>query len=376
MQKTTLNTPQDCEDLLEGALWMGTGGGGSYAEGMEKLKKVLDEGLILAWVEKDDLPDETWTATIGLHGSIAPLSSETLQEISDNELTETEEWYPVKAVKALGNFLGRDFKCIVPAELGPDSVAISLAVGAYLDIPVVDGDYIGRAVPEEHQSTYCLYKKDSNLFAGVDRWGNSVFINNAVNTHALERIAKMLAVAAYGDIAVAKTPLLAEEMKKIVVPGTLSQCLNIGQALRSARENGSDPINAAVKVSGGWRLFDGMVTSIETEDKDGYFFGTVIITGHENFQGQELRVWFKNENQISWLNGESWICSPDLLSLVYSENGRGICNAELKEGDQVAVIGMKGLDDFRTEFGLSLAGPAHFGYNIKYTPIETQINSR
>ena len=48
----------------------------------------------------------------------------------------------------------------------------------------------------------------------MDRWGNSVFINNAVNTHALERIAKMLAVAAYGDIAVAKTPLLAEEMKK------------------------------------------------------------------------------------------------------------------------------------------------------------------
>jgi len=29
MARTVLKTVQDCEDFLEGALWMGTGGGGS-----------------------------------------------------------------------------------------------------------------------------------------------------------------------------------------------------------------------------------------------------------------------------------------------------------------------------------------------------------
>ena len=370
MASTVLRTLQDCEDLLEGALWLGTGGGGSFDEGMEKLKKTVDDGLSLEWVEIDDIPDDIWTVTIGLHGSIAPLSPETLREIASNGLTETREWYLVKAVRELGEFLGHDFKCLVSAELGPDSVAIPLAAGAYLGIPVVDGDYVGRAVPEEAQSTYCLHRMQSNLFAGVDRWGNSIFVKNAVNTHALERIAKMLAVASYGDIAVATTPLIAEEMKKILVAGTLSRCLKIGQTLRASRKNGRDPIDAAVEVADGWRLFDGTVVSLETEDRDGYYFGTAQVEGSGDFQGQVLKVWFKNENLITWLNGSPWVCSPDLVTFVYRENGRGVYNAELKEGDEVAVVGMKGVEGFRTEYGLTLAGPGHFGFEIDYRPIE------
>ncbi len=350
---------------------MGTGGGGSYQEGKKLLKEVIDEGLAINWVDAENIPDDVWTVTVGLHGSIAPLSQETLDEIRCQGLAEaTDEWYLVKAVRELGEALDYDFGCIVPAELGPDSVAIPLAVGARMEIPVVDGDYIGRAVPEETQSTYCLYGKQRNLFAGADRWGNTVFVKHAVNTHALERMAKMLAVASYGDIAVATTPLLAAEMKHILVPGTLSQCLQIGKTIRLARENGADPIDAVLEMVGGWRLFDGWVSRLETEDRDGYYYGTVYIEGRGKFAGQTLKIWFKNENQVTWLNGEPWICSPDLVSLIYRENGRGIYNGELKEGDEVAAIGLQGVEAFRSEAGLSLAGPRHFGFDIDYVPIE------
>ena len=371
MERTVLQTLQDCQDLLQGALWMGTGGGGSFDGGIKLLKEVLEQGLRLEWVDAQSIPDDTWTVTVGLHGSIAPLSQETLDEISRSGLTkESGEWYLIKAVQELSAFLGHDFKCMVPAELGPESIAIPLAVGARLGISVVDGDYIGRAVPEETQSTYCLYGKQSNLFAGVDKWGNTILVTHAVNTHSLERIAKMLAVAAYGDIAVATTPLVAKEMKDILVPGTLSKCLKIGRAIRSSRDNGADPIDTALKAIGGWRLFEGTVERLETDDRDGYMFGTTHITGAGSFYGQTLDVWFKNENQVSWLNGNPWVCSPDLLTLVYKEDGRGIYNAELDEGDQVVAIGMKGLEAFRTEHGLNLAGPRHYGFDIDYVPIE------
>jgi DUF917 family protein len=375
MPRTELKTIEDCENLLEGALWLGTGGGGSYQEGLELLQEVLDESLCLGWVNLEDISDDVWTVTVGLHGSIAPLSTEILDEIHNEGLTEaTDEWYLVKAVKELSVSLGLEFGCVVPSELGPDSVAIPLAVGARLDVPVVDGDYIGRAVPEETQSTYCLYGKQSNLFAGVDRWGNSVFVKKAVNTHSLERMAKMLAVASYGDIAVATTPLIAEEMKRIIVPGTLSQCLKIGQAIRHARKNGDDPISAALEEVSGWRLFEGRVAQLETEDRDGYYFGNVHIEGQGKHDGQRLQVWFKNENQVTWLNGEPWVCSPDLVSLVYQGNGRGIYNAELKQDDDVVVIGIRGLDCFRTQKGLALAGPRHYGYDIEYIPIEALMD--
>jgi len=371
MDSSSLRTIQDCEDLLEGALWMGTGGGGSFDEGLILLKEIMDEGLNLEWVDPATIPDDTWTVTVGLHGSIAPLSQEILEQIQQAGLNEcADEWYLVKAVKELGGFINHDFGCMVAGELGPGSLAISLAVSARLGVPIVDGDYIGRAVPEETQSTYRLYGKHSNFFAAVDRWGNTIFVKKAVNTHSLERMAKMLAIASYGDIAVATTPLIAEDMKRILVPGTLTQCLKIGQTIRQARVNGADPIDKAIESINGWRVFDGTVVSLKTEDRDGYFFGTVLIKGSGAFQDQILKVWFKNENQVTWLNGCPWICSPDLISLVYRENGRGIYNAELKEADEVAVVAIKGIEDFRTEYGLTLAGPGHFGFEIDYRPIE------
>lgn len=374
MESTVLRTLQDCENLLEGAVWLGTGGGGSYEEGITVLRDIFEKGLPLEWVPLEMIPDDTWTVTIGLHGSIAPLSPEILNEIKDQGLTEDmDEWYLVKAVKELAGFLGHDYKCIVPAELGPDSVAIPLAVGALLGVPVVDGDYVGRAVPEELQSTYCLYEKQSNNFAGVDKWGNIIIVKNAVNNNAFERIAKMLAVASFGDIAVATTPLIAEEMKEIVVPGTLSKCLKIGRALRDARSAGVNPVNAVLKTIDAWHLFEGTVVGLETEDRGGYYYGTTNIKGAGDFQGQTLDVWFKNENLVSWLNGDPWVCSPDLLSLVDSQSGRGIYNAELKVGDQVTAIGMKGVEGFRSEHGLNLAGPRYFGFDIDYVPIEELV---
>jgi len=371
MERTTLRTLRDCEDLLEGALWMGTGGGGSLEDGIALLKEVLEEGLPLEWVDADSIPDDVWTATVGLHGTIAPASQEILDEINRIGLSEASgDWYIARAVKELGKFLGHEYGCIVPAELGPESVAIPLTVGARLGISVVDGDYIGRAVPEELQSTYCLNGKQSDQFASVDKWGNVALVRDIANTQTFERIAKMLALAAFGATAVATTPLIAQEMKKILVPGTLTRCLRIGRALRRGRGAGECPVNAALNSCGGWRLFEGVVVGLDTVDRDGYFFGDVRIKGAGEYGGQTLDVWFKNENQVSWLNGSPWVCSPDLLSLVYKESGRGIYNAELKAGDEVIAVGMKGVEAFRTEKGLNLAGPRHYGFDIEYTPIE------
>ena len=111
---------------------------------------------------------------------------------------------------------------------------------------VVDGDYIGRAVPEETRSTYCLFGKQGMFFTSADRWGNITIVKKAANPHSLERLAKMLAVAAYGNTAVAGIPLMGREMKEIVVRDTLSTCLRIGRALRQPRQENADPVAAGL----------------------------------------------------------------------------------------------------------------------------------
>ena len=182
----------------------------------------------------------------------------------------------------------------------------------------------------------------------------------------------MLAVSAYGETAVATTPLVAREVKEILVHGTYTKCLEIGRALRSARNNGTDPVDAGLKAAGGWRLFEGKVSKVEAGTLNGYWVGSVRIEGTGEHRGHTLDVWFKNENLVSWLNGEPWVCSPDLLALLHP-GGRGIYNTDFREAEEIVAIGMKGVEGFRTEHGLKLAGPRHFGFDIDYVPIEELI---
>jgi DUF917 family protein len=373
-----LETLQDCEDFVRGCLFMATGGGGRVQWGMGMLKEALEEGVPLEWVDADDIPDDAWTVTAYGMGSIAPVSQETLDEIERLGLVNKFGDRSIEeAVKELGNYLGQPIGCLVAAELGAGNTPAPLVTAARLGIPVVDGDYAGRAIPDEMQGTPYLYGKQSWPFASVDQWGNVAIVTYTVSPHMLERIGKMLAVAAYGKTTMAATPLPGREMKEIVIRGTLSKCLALGRAMRQAGEKGEDPINAALEVSGGWRLFEGVVTRKEWEDREGYMFGTTHIQGRGDYAGQTLEVWFKNENHVSWLNGEAWVCSPDLLTLVYKESGEGTSNTLITAGDEVVAVGMKGLEAFRTEFGLNQAsGPRYFGFDIDYVPIEDLMKGR
>jgi DUF917 family protein len=378
MPSGKLQSPEDCEDFILGCLFLGTGGGGSPEWGRRMLKGALEDGITPEWVDADDIPDDVWTVTPYGMGSIAPVSQDTQQEIERLGLVRRfGDEAMAEVVKELGEYLGKPIGCLVAAEIGAGNSPAPLVTGARLGIPVVDGDYAGRAVPEEMQATTYLYGKSSWPVASVDKWGDVAIVKSAVSSHMNERIGKMLAVAAYGSTTMAGTPLPAREMKEVLVHGTLTKCLAIGQAMREARTKDDDPIDAALRVTGGWRLLEGVVTGKEWEDRGGYMFGTTHVKGSGAYKGQTLDVWFKNENHVSWLNGEPWICSPDLVSLVYRDSGEGTTNSHIKEGDDVVAVGMKGLEAFRTDFGLNrAAGPRYFGFDINYVPIEKLVTQR
>lgn len=377
MPRGKLENLQDCEDFVRGCLFMATGGGGGILWGLSMLSDALKDGLSLEWVDADDIPDDVWTVTPHAVGTIAPADEETLKEIQQAELVDRFGNRSMeKAVQELSNHLGRPIGCIVPGELGAGNTPAPLVTGARLGIPVVDGDYAGRSVPEEMQGLPYLHGKQSWPFASVDRWGNVAIVTHCASPQMQERIGKMLGMAAYGYTTVAATPLPGREMKEILLRGSLSKCLRIGVTMRRAREKGLDPIDAGLEVVGGWRLFEGVVTSKAWENRDGYMVGTTRIQGSGSYQGQTLDVWFKNENLVSWLNGKPWVCSPDLVTLAYKDSGDGTTNTHLANGDHVVAVGMKGSEAFRTEFGLNrAAGPRHFGFDIEYVPIENLIGN-
>jgi DUF917 family protein len=179
---------------------MATGGGGSAEEGREVFTAALEEGLKIEWVDAGDISDDTWTVSPYTMGSIAPPSPETQAAIARLGLVDRLGHRAMEvAVRELEQYVGVKIGAIVPVELGADSTPDPLVTGARLGIPVVDGDYVGRAVPEEMQNITYLYGKEGWPFTSVDRWGNVCIVKEACSHHMMERIGKMLSVAAYGD---------------------------------------------------------------------------------------------------------------------------------------------------------------------------------
>jgi DUF917 family protein len=372
MSRGALHNQQDCEDFSRGCLFMGTGGGGGPEWGRTMLNTALAEGLKLEWVDVLEIPDDAWTCTAYGMGSIAPPSPEAQAQIRRMGLADRYgPWAMEVAVRELAAYAGVEMGALVSSELGAGNTPAPLVTGARLGIPVVDGDYAGRAIPEEMQGTPYLFGKNSWPFSSVDMWGNVVIAKETCNAYMLERIGKMLAVAAFGKCTIAATLLSGREMKEIIVPGTLTRCLELGRAIRRAQEAGRDPIEAAVAFTGGWLLFEGEVTSKDWEDREGYMFGTSHIRGTGDYADHTLDVWFKNENHVSWLDGKPFVSSPDLVVIADRQTGEGVTNTVLNAGMEVAVVGIKGLEAFRSERGLAAAGPRYFGFDVDYVPIES-----
>ena len=62
--------------------------------------------------------------------------------------------------------------------------------------------------------------------------------------------------------------------------------------------------------------------------------------------------------------------SPDIVSVVDLKTGDSIVNPNLKEEDEVAVIGLKARPEFRNSKGISILGPRYFGFNFDYVQLK------
>jgi len=111
----------------------------------------------------------------------------------------------------------------------------------------------------------------------------------------------------------------------------------------------------------------------DTESREGYFWGTHEFRGSGDFSGQQFKIWVKNENHVTWLNGEPYVTSPDIITVVDAGTCEPTINPDVAEGKDYVVIGMKADEKFRSERGLAVLCPNYFGFEIDYRPIETIV---
>ncbi len=377
MADTVLEDLTAIEDFVRGCTFMGTGGGGDPSKGIESLASEVEKGATIRFTNSESIPDDEWTACPFLMGSIAPRTEQALERMKFFGLTTarwTQKDIMAEAVKELSNYTGVKISAIVPIELGGGNTSAALAAGTALGLAVVDGDYTGRAIPEIPQTTPYLNGLPMWPISSVDEWGNIVIIKEANNYLMAERIGKMVSAAAFGLTGQAGFLMKGRDMKKVVIPGTLTRCYRLGKTIREARESGQDPVKALIDGFGIAEIFGGIVSKKEWEDREGYFWGHNIITGQGKFEGQNLRIWFKNEHHITWKNDKPFVTSPDAIVVVRAADGEPLTNTQIAEGDDVRILAFA-VPHFRTEKGLRILGPRHFGFDIDYRPVEQVISA-
>lgn len=347
-----LESERDAEDFIRGLTLLGTGGGGPPEMGRAALAGLLPvECRPLA-----ELDPDTWTATVAELGSGAGGGPTP----------------PVEAaLTALAEHAGVALGAVVPGEIGAGNVPAPIAAAHALGVPAVDGDYGGgRALPELSQAVPSVLGRSIYPVAMVDASGDVTILEAGRGAAMADRIGRALTEAADGDIAFACFLFRAEDAAEVMAHGTLTRALEAGRAIREAREARVDPVEAAAEAIGAWVLFRGAVVSTGLES-GGHAFG---VGRHELAgDGRTFTIWFKNESHLSWLDGEPYVTSPDCLGVLDAGSGEPLTNYDVREEQEVAVLGWRGSDAHRTPRGLELLGPRHFGFDLLYTPIENMF---
>jgi DUF917 family protein len=374
-----VRTVEDVHALVDGLTLLGTGGGGRPEQGLESLLPHVQAGRSVAWVAPDAIPDDAWVCSTFGMGSIAPTKSLTTAERC--ALGYPEEWTVarpmVRAVQELAAYTGKRIAAILPFELGAGNTPTPMDAAVSVGAVIVDGDFAGRAIPELCQTTAAIMGIRFAPGAIADPWGNVLLVKETASELLTERIGKLVSIATKlpdmkASCAHAGFLMSGKDLKRVAVPGGITRALSVGRAIRAAKASGGDPAAAAAQALGGWVLFRGRVAKKEWESRDGYMYGTATVEGEGEEGGHVLRVWFKNENHVTWRDGTPWVLSPDLI-MTLGADGTPYTNTLLPEGARIGVVGAMADPRLRTPAALDLLGPRHYGHDLDYTAIEKLV---
>lgn len=363
MKKLTLT---EVKDLLVGVTILATGGGGRLEKGLQTAEEDYAAGLWYELAGPEEIADEGLYTSPYYCGSIA----QDAPEDPYHGYTKLPELETVTAVRALERFLARPVDGIVSIEYGGGNTAVALSTAARLGKPTVDADAAGRAVPDLQFSTFYLCRRNIAPLAVASGIGDVAVFEQVADDFRAEALVRALAVVSGNTVGMTDHPVSGRELRESVIWGALSYAVAVGRARREAVEAGRDPIAALLEAARGYLLFRGTVAGDTSwKNEAGFTIGEIHIRGKGAFEGDSYRIWFKNENMLSWKNGKTHVTCPDLIC-VTDTAAYPILNPDCKDGMEVVVLGFKSPEIWRTERGLDILCPRFFGFDDPWTPIE------
>jgi len=335
-----------------------------------RVKDVLAQGKKVQMIALQDVPDDWFAVSpggVGGGGGWAYVRD----RAADQNLPRVPNGNAL-AAEALSKYTGKKINAVMRSEAdGATIEAILLA--ADLGVPVVDGCMVGRARPEIEQQLPSLLGIPIYPAAYVSRWGDTVILDKAADDYRVEDIARALAVGSGGGVSGVDTMMSGKDVKRSLVPGALTQAIELGRTAREAVAQHKDPIAPILKIMHGYKMFHGVVAEDDTKGERGFTWSVVTIEGTHEDQAHTYKVWNKNENIIGWYDGKVDVMAPDTLMDLDPKTGdahNGPTLGAFQVGAEVVIVGWASDPRWRQPKGIEFFGPRHFGFDFDYVPIE------
>ncbi|KKY18077.1 putative hydantoinase [Phaeomoniella chlamydospora] len=369
----------DLQWITTGCYILGTGGGGSPYQHMLRLREMLRAGAVVRIISPWDLQDDDVVACGGGKGS--PQVS--IEKPYGNEILESQ--------RELYEFMKVNPTAVISLEIGGGNGLQGLILGATtnMNLPTVDGDWMGRAYPISHQTTPVVFQKKASMIPSCISDGNGriMFMTKAHTELDVERAFRAALSQMGSHVGCAKGPVSGRNTKAWVVENTISLSWRIGRAVALSRcSNQIDTVaESIVREVGGHEsakiLFKGKIVGVERITKMGHAYGEVIIetsmsSGEKSTRRETLKIPFKNENifaKKTSTEGEEQILAtvPDLICVIDAQNGEALGTQEYRYGLLVVVLGITASEKWTsTPRGIEIGGPKGFGIgDLEYIPL-------
>jgi uncharacterized protein len=353
----------DLLPLSLGAAVLGTGGGGNPHVGMLRARELFRKGARVEVLPLEAIADDDRIGSVG--GIGAPV-------VSVEKIKQGQEC--LRALRAVEEAARVKVSGLISAEIGGSNSIEPILTAAYAGLPVVDGDGMGRAFPELQMSTFFIYGMNPSPGAVADDKGNVVVFKTVVDMYWLERFARHVAVDMGAAAGFATAPMQGAYVKKVAVPGTLSQALGVGRTILEARARRRNVVEAILDKTGAALVFTGRVADVRRELRGGFAMGEARLTGVGEYVGSEARIAIQNENLVLFVDDRPRVTVPDLIMNLELDTGEPITTEVLRYGQQLATVALPAHDLMKTPEALKVVGPKAFGYpDIEFVALKSSL---
>lgn len=354
-------TEPDLEAIAIGAGILGTGGGGNPYVGRLRARQAMREHGPVSVLDPDEVPEDARIVCVG--GIGAPTVG----------IEKMRDYQAYHALRALEDFTGVKATALISNEIGGSNSLEPLIPASITGLPVVDADGMGRAFPELQMETFHVYGVSGTPMVITNEYGDSTIVNARDNA-MMEWLARGVAVRMGGAAYIAEYPMDGETAKRVSIPGTLTLGIEIGRCLREARERHDDPFGALIEMlkdtpySNGRILFEGKVIDVLRRTTGGFVRGNATL---ESPSGSVLGLEFQNEHLVARVDGQVRAIVPDLICVLETDTAEPITTEQIRYGQRVKVMGISTPEIMRTPEALAVFGPAGFGLDEEWEPVET-----